>query len=103
MDEALICCNKGLDLDPSSAVIWNNRGYIFKLQNKFDNAVSDYDESLRLCPGNIHTLTNKLIAHGTLKQWDKVKSTSKKILKIDKYHKDALYWKATVDDVENRE
>ena len=39
----------------------------------------------------------------TLKQWDKVKSTSKKILKIDKYHKDALYWKATVDDVENRE
>lgn len=47
--------------------------------------------------------TNKSIAHGTLKQWDKVKSTSKKILKIDKYHKDALYWKAMVDDIENRD
>ena len=100
LNEGLICCNKGLDLDPSNAVIWNNRGYIFRLQNKIENAISDYDESLRLVPDSLHTLTNKLIAHGTLKQWHKVKSTSKKILKIDKYHKDALYWKAMVNDIE---
>ena len=90
-------------MDPSNAVIWNNRGYISKLQNKIENAISDYDESLRLLPDNLHTLTNKLIAHGTLKQWDKVKITSNKILKIDSDHKEALLWKSIVDDAENRE
>ena len=71
LDEALICCNKALDLDPSKGIIWNDRGYIFKLQNKIENAISDFDESLRLSPDNMYTLTNKLIAHGALKQWDK--------------------------------
>ena len=43
---------KGIDLDPSNPVLWNNRGYANSLKNNMNNAISDYKESLRLRPDN---------------------------------------------------
>src|SRR5262249_54108891 len=51
-DEALEALNKSIELDPSFAFAWQNRGVAWYRKGELDKAISDIEMSLRLNPRN---------------------------------------------------
>jgi Tfp pilus assembly protein PilF len=98
--DGLVCCNKGLELDSSNAVLWNNRGYAYALRNELKNAISDYKESLRLRPNNIDTMYHIASAYYSTRQYAKAEKVYNDILAFEPDHPIALYWKRVIADFE---
>jgi len=61
LEEEVSCYSKALELDPSRAETWHNRGRILKEKKMYNFAIADYNESLRLRPNHIGTLYDKAI------------------------------------------
>ena len=51
--------SRAAELDPSSAVAWNGRGYARHLQGKLAEALADYDKALALNPAMTQALGNR--------------------------------------------
>jgi tetratricopeptide (TPR) repeat protein len=60
LDEALKCYDKAKELvAPLMASIWHNRGNILFGKGRFKEAISNFDDSLKLRPNNVATLYAK--------------------------------------------
>jgi tetratricopeptide (TPR) repeat protein len=98
-EKAMKCYNKAKDLDPSNAALWHNRhnrGLAFRRQNKFREAIQDYEISLRLRPLDVGTLYDKAFAHMSLSELDEAETCYDEILKVEPDHAEALGDKAVV-------
>jgi len=49
-NDAIWYCNKTIELDPTSAYGWRNKGQALYDQRKFDEGIKAYDEAIRLDP-----------------------------------------------------
>ena len=74
--------------------MWHNRGLAFRRQNKFREAIHDYEISLRLSPLDVGTLYDKVFAHMSLSELDEAETCYNKILKVEPDHVGALGDKA---------
>lgn len=70
-------------LDPGNPILWHNSGRAFRRQNMFREAISDYEQSLKLRAQNIETLYDNALAHMNLSELDEADWYYNEILKID--------------------
>ena len=47
-EEALLAYDKAISLKPDNAIFYNNRGATKSLLERYESAISDYDEAIRL-------------------------------------------------------
>lgn len=58
-ENAIVDYTKSLELNPSNAAAYNNRGFAYRKLGRYDEAIADYTVSLELAPENIKTLNNR--------------------------------------------
>lgn len=51
-----------LELDPSNATVFNNRGYTFNLMERYEEAVADFDRAIELEPAQAYAYNNRGLA-----------------------------------------
>jgi Flp pilus assembly protein TadD len=83
-------------LDPGNPILWHNSGRAFRRQNMFREAISDYEQSLKLRAQNIETLYDNALAHMNLSELDEVDWYYSEILKIDPCFAGAIGDKETI-------
>lgn len=57
--EAIVCFDKAIDIDPLNSSAWNNMGTSLRLLSKQKEALSCYEKALKINPSNAHALFNK--------------------------------------------
>jgi tetratricopeptide (TPR) repeat protein len=65
---ALVDCNEALQLDPDDYNVLGNRGLVYLRLGRFDEAIADYDASLKRAPKNSLALFGRGIAKQRLGQ-----------------------------------
>ena len=56
---ALADYNKAIELDPDDAIVYNNRGLLYKAQKKEDLALADFNKAIELNPKYVTAYTNR--------------------------------------------
>ncbi len=59
LEEALLCFNRAVTLNPKNMKSWCNRGVALKALGRLDEAVASYDKALALDPHDVKTWFNK--------------------------------------------
>ena len=62
-DEAIEECNKAIQLDPSRAVAYNNRGQAYTEKGKYDLAIADCNKAIELDPNLAVAYNNRASAY----------------------------------------
>ncbi|TFH33388.1 MAG: tetratricopeptide repeat protein [Anaerolineales bacterium] len=63
--------SRALEMDPSDAWAWANRGVAYGKLGQYDKAVADLSRALELDPGNAWVWANRGVAYRELGQPDK--------------------------------
>ncbi|WP_048327418.1 tetratricopeptide repeat-containing S1 family peptidase, partial [Crocosphaera watsonii] len=88
--EALEAINKAIELAPR-AVFYNNRGIIYKNRQKYDLALSDYNQALTFNPQDAVAYNNRGILYQEQKQYDLALSDYNQALKFNPQDAVAYY------------
>jgi tetratricopeptide (TPR) repeat protein len=59
LNDALIKCDKSLDVNSKYVPAWNNKGYILQLLKKYDDAIQCFDKALEIDPMYSRAWNNK--------------------------------------------
>ena len=70
-DEALLEIDKALELNSTNAPLHGQRGYILSQIGRHEDAMGAYEESLRLAPDDLQTMSNLSIQYWHLAEVDK--------------------------------
>ena len=62
-DRAIEDCNKAIELDPSYAEPYSNRGAAYREKGEEDRAIEDYDKAIQLKPDFIEAHYNRAVAY----------------------------------------
>lgn len=73
---------------PENPAMWSNRGNVRVSQNKLNEAISDYNQSLELAPDFPDSYLNRGVAYEGLGEWEKAIADYNKVLEINP--KDAI-------------
>jgi tetratricopeptide (TPR) repeat protein len=60
--DAIEYCNKTIELDPTSAYGWDNKGFVLARQGNYDDAIKAHDEAIRLAPNDFVAWNQKGLA-----------------------------------------
>lgn len=82
--EAMKYFDKVLSLDAKNASAHNNRGNLYMIEDKYQDAVKDYAAAAKLSPKDAHVLVNLARAYKRLGNTKKAKATFIKAKKLDK-------------------
>jgi serine/threonine protein kinase len=61
-DEAILCYNKALEIDPRETIAWSNKGLSLHKLGRFDEAILCYDKALEIDQSEAKTWYNKGLA-----------------------------------------
>ena len=87
-DEALVILNKAKNFFPRSPKIYNNMGYIYFSEAKYDSAINCFSRAIEIEP-NSYSYTNRATCKYKLKEPNGALSDFKEALKIDPGDKNA--------------
>ena len=68
-DAAMVYLNKAIELDPQSAVAYNNRGCTQVSLGKFKSAIADFTEAIALEPDSVRYWMNRANCYAQMKQY----------------------------------
>ncbi|BAQ63562.1 tetratricopeptide repeat protein [Geminocystis sp. NIES-3709] len=68
---------------PTNPAVWSNRGNARVSQNKLQDAIADYNESIKLAPSAPDPYLNRGTAYEGLKEYDKAIADYEKVLQLD--------------------
>jgi tetratricopeptide (TPR) repeat protein len=63
LDPALHKLTESIRLDPTNALAYDHRGFIYNLQDRYDRAVADFTESLKINPDDSYALHGRAWAY----------------------------------------
>jgi tetratricopeptide (TPR) repeat protein len=72
-EEALIAYNKAIELDPTDAMTYNNRGYLYQTKKNYKGAITDYSEAIELDSKYISAYFNRGITEMADNNYDAAK------------------------------
>lgn len=67
---ALAFYSNAIKLNPTDAIAYNNRGFIYRMLQDYDLALSDYDKSIELDPNDAITYNNRGVIYNKQKEYD---------------------------------
>jgi|GEM_PF-5785396 len=94
----LIILNKILELDKSDSVAWNNKGVVYSIMEKYNEAIKCYEEAIKLNPYYAGAWNNKGNVYDEMKEYNKALECYNKALEIDPYDAGAWNNKGNVYD-----
>ncbi|MBL1208791.1 tetratricopeptide repeat protein [Geminocystis sp. GBBB08] len=68
---------------PTNPAVWSNRGNARVSQNKLEEAIADYNESIKLAPNAPDPYLNRGTAYESLKEYEKAIADYEKVLTLD--------------------
>jgi tetratricopeptide (TPR) repeat protein len=69
--KALMIYNRVLELDPTYAKAFNNRGNAYAALNQYEQAIADYDQAITLNPTLAPAFGNRGVAYADLNQYER--------------------------------
>ncbi|VXD24691.1 conserved exported hypothetical protein [Planktothrix serta PCC 8927] len=72
-----------LDQYPENPAMWSNRGNVRISQNKLNQGISDYNQSIELAPNFPDSYLNRGVAYEGLGEWKKAIADYNKVLEIN--------------------
>jgi tetratricopeptide (TPR) repeat protein len=82
-EEALTCCNRGLEIDPHLAGLWQNKGASLDGLGRYEEALACYDEGLKIDPHEAGLWENKGVTLQALHRYDEALTCLDEGFKID--------------------
>ncbi len=82
-DEAIICCDKALEIDSKIMEVWVTKGIAYVNVGKYIEAIECFDKALEINPNFIYALSNKGHNLTALKKYDEAIECYDKALEID--------------------
>ena len=71
-------------MEPNNIRTLNNRGYSYARLNRFEEAIEDYSEAIRLDPNNSHSYHNRGILYEKLNQLEKAQADLEHAQRLNK-------------------
>lgn len=86
--------NQAIDLEPTLAIAYYNRGIAFKDLGENDKAIEDYSEAIRLNPNHVDAYINRGIVYRRMDYITKAIKDYNQALKMEPNHANAYYNRA---------
>ncbi|HEY6285729.1 MAG TPA: tetratricopeptide repeat protein, partial [Ktedonobacteraceae bacterium] len=83
--------NRAIELDPSNAAGYNNRGLVYDNLKQYDQAIADYDRSIELEPFRVGAYYNRGIAYRDLKEYQRAIADYNRAIELDHTYVQAYY------------
>ena len=84
LDQALEYVQKSLDKYDRSILAWNLKGLILEARDKIDEAITCYEQGLKILPGEVNISFNMGVAYYKAGRFDRAKEIMEKILPLAK-------------------
>lgn len=81
---------------PQNECLYNNRGNIYKMLKKYDEAIEDYKKALSLNPKYVSPYIGEMNLYIMKGNDDKVLEITNKIIELEPKYNDAYYWRGVV-------
>lgn len=91
---ALDVYDEALNVKTDHALVWLNRGWLYHLQGRLDEAVADYERAAVLDPANADTFVYRGKAYEELDKLDKASAEFEEALRLNPDHWRAFLWRA---------
>jgi tetratricopeptide (TPR) repeat protein len=92
-DKAIADYTQALQLDPSYAVAYYNRGIAYDDLEQYDKAIADYDQALQLDSSYTKAYYSRGNAYYALRQYDKAIADYDQALQLDSKYANAQRWR----------
>lgn len=83
LQEALSCCDKGIELNPKFAYLYFARGVTYYKMDQYAEAISDYSKSIDINPEFTEAFNMRAYAYFREKQYDKAISDLNKVIDLN--------------------
>jgi tetratricopeptide (TPR) repeat protein len=90
VDKAIVAYSKAIELDPTQADFWFDRGVAWDDQGKLAKAVADYSEAIRLAPHQTDAWYNRAYARQELGEHEAAIADFDECLRLDPQDVDSL-------------
>jgi len=84
--EALAAYDRAIQLDPSYALAYNNRGYAYYNLKEYHRAIADYDRAIQLDPNYALAYNNRGYAYHNLKEYQRAIADFDRAIQLDPNH-----------------
>ena len=81
--EALVAIDKAIEIDPSNATAWYEKGQINLAEHKYDNALIAYEKSLIINPNGADAWNGKAVALKELGRYNEAQVAYDESLRLD--------------------
>lgn len=81
--QSIIYFTKSIELDPTDAYAYYNRGIAYYELKWYENAIADYENAIELDPNNAAAYNNRGITYNELKQYTKAIADYNKAIALD--------------------
>jgi tetratricopeptide (TPR) repeat protein len=88
---AVVIWNRVLELDPTFAGAFNNRGLAYRALKQYERAIADYDQGITLDPTLAYAFINRGLAYDDLKQYERAIADYDQALALDPTFATAFY------------
>jgi predicted O-linked N-acetylglucosamine transferase (SPINDLY family) len=95
-DEALMCYEKSISINPSFVEAFNNKGNLLKEMNRFDEALMCYEKSISINPSFVEAFNNKGNLLKEMNRFDEALTCYEKAISIDANSFEAIYNKGNL-------
>ena len=82
-DRAIQDYDQAIKLDPSDAIVYNNRGIAYSTKGQHDRAIQDYDQAIKLNPSDATAFNNRGLAYSAKGQLDRAIQDYDQAIKLD--------------------
>ena len=82
-NNAIICYENALNLDPNFSDVYNNLGYAFFTLGKYDESIVYYKKAVEFEPENHNIFFNIAISYAEMKEYEKAAEYYKKVIEIN--------------------
>ena len=95
-DEAITACTEAIRNDPQVALLYSERGDIYRGKGDLDRAIADYTKAIELDPKYTLAYYNRGLAYMAKSDFDRAIAYDTKVIDIDPKYANAYYSRAAI-------
>jgi tetratricopeptide (TPR) repeat protein len=90
-DKAIEDCSQAIQLDPTSAEAFGNRGHAYYSKGQYDRAIEDLIQAIQLNPNDADLFNNRGLAYNDKGQNDRAIEDFNQVIRLNPNDADAFY------------